>query len=228
MMETGQPAGVAGGGAEAPISVAVVEDDARLRDLLALLLDGTPGYACAGRYEGVEDALQRIPEPGPDVVLLDVHLPGERGSTGVKRLRAHFPRSQVVMLTVYAEDDLVFEAICNGAVGYMLKKTPPARLLEAIREARDGGAPMSPEVARRVLRLFHDGAVVPGPAGPALSPQELRFLRLLAEGHSYESAGANLDVSVNTVRKYVRSVYQKLHVHSRSEAVSKAIRAGLI
>jgi DNA-binding NarL/FixJ family response regulator len=210
------------------IAVAIIEDDAKMRDLLRLLLEGTPGYRCAAAFSSVEDALAGMPAPCPDVALLDVHLPGMRGSIGVEHLRERFPDLQVLMLTVYAEDDLVFEAICNGAVGYMLKRTPPSALLAAISEAHQGGAPMSPEVARKVLRVFRQLRPAPLDDPRTLTPQEIRLLRLLGEGHSYESAGANLEITVNTVRKHVRSIYEKLHVHSKSEAVSKAIRAGLI
>ena len=199
-----------------------------MRELLRQLLDGTEGFRCAAAFPSVEEALEGMPAPSPGIALLDVHLPGVRGSLGVKLLRERFPDLQVLMLTVYAEDDLVFEAICNGAAGYLLKRTPPADLLAAVREVHGGGAPMSPEVARKVLRVFRTLR----PAAPQmpgeLTPQELRLLRLLADGHSYESAGANLDITVNTVRKHVRSIYEKLHVHSKSEAVSKAIRAGWI
>lgn len=210
------------------ISVALVDDDARLRELLRLLLDSTPGYRCAAAFDSVERALRAMPSPTPDIVLLDVHLPGVRGSTGAGMLRERFPGLLVLMLTVYSEDDLVFEAICNGAVGYLLKRTPPAALLAAIAEAHGGGAPMSPEVARKVLGVFRTLRPTPRDETVGLTAQELRLLRLLGEGHSYESAGANLDITINTVRKYVRSIYEKLHVHSKSAAVSKAIRAGLI
>jgi DNA-binding NarL/FixJ family response regulator len=210
------------------ISVVIIEDDARMRDVVRLLLDGTPGYRCAAAFSSVEEALSLMPSPSPEIALLDVHLPGVRGSIGVKLLRQRFPELQVLMLTVYAEDDLVFEAICNGAVGYLLKRTPSHALLAAIAEARAGGAPMSPEVARKVLRVFRTLQPTPPGATNALTPQELRLLRLLGDGHSYESAGANLEITINTVRKHVRSIYEKLHVHSKSEAVSKAIRAGLI
>ena len=210
------------------ISVAIIEDDARMRDVVRLLLDGTPGYRCAAEFSSVEEALAHMPSPTPEIALLDVHLPGVRGSIGVKLLRERFPELPVMMLTVYAEDDLVFEAICNGAVGYLLKRTPYDALLAAVAEAHAGGAPMSPEVARKVLRVFRTLQPTPPGATNALTPQELRLLRLLGDGHSYESAGANLEITVNTVRKHVRNIYEKLHVHSKSEAVSKAIRAGLI
>jgi DNA-binding NarL/FixJ family response regulator len=212
----------------ATISVAVIEDDVRLGELLRLLLDGTPGYRCAAVFESVEEALASMASPPPDVALLDVHLPGMRGSIGVGLLRERFPALQVLMLTVYAEDDLVFEAICNGAAGYLLKRTPPASLLAAITEAHEGGAPMSPEIARKVLKFFRTQHPSPREQTTELTPQEVRLLRLLGDGHSYESAGLNLGITINTVRKYVRSIYEKLHVHSKAEAVSKAIRAGLI
>jgi DNA-binding NarL/FixJ family response regulator len=133
----------------------------------------------------------------------------------------------VLMLTVYSDEDKIFESICNGAVGYLLKKTPPARLLDAIREAASGGAPMSPEIARKVVTLFRKTAVAERPF-ESLTPQELRLLQLLADGHSYQAAAERLAISLNTVRSYIRNVYEKLHVHSKSEAVSKALRSGLI
>lgn len=212
----------------AEIPVAVVEDDARMRELLRLLLDGTPGFRCAATFPSVEMALQGMPDPPPAVLLLDINLPGIRGSAGVRLLREEFPSLQILMLTVYAEDDLLFEAVCHGAVGYLLKRTPPATLLAAITEAHEGGAPMSPEVARRILTVFRTLQPAPAPPDTPLTPQEGRLLRLMADGHGYESAGANLGITVNTVRKHVRSIYEKLHVHSKSEAVSKAIRSGLI
>jgi DNA-binding NarL/FixJ family response regulator len=209
------------------LRVAIVEDDRLTRDGLAALVDGTPGYRCVGRFGSVEDALRAPREPAADVMLLDVNLPGMTGSEGVVRLRQRFPSTEVLMLTVYADEDRVFESICNGAVGYLLKKTPPSRLLEALREAADGGAPMSPEVARRVVTLFRRTAAPPADTEP-LTPQELRLLQHLAEGHSYKTAADRLGISVNTVRSYVRNVYDKLHVHSKSEAVSKALRHRLI
>jgi DNA-binding NarL/FixJ family response regulator len=208
------------------IEVALVEDDSALADGLRLLIDGTEGYACTQVFRSVEDALQGL-RRATNVLLLDIHLPGMLGSEGVRLIRARFPATEVVMLTVYSQEDLVFESICNGACGYLLKQTPPAALLQAIAEASRGGAPMSPEIARKVVSLFRQ--VHPPPeVDHGLTPQETRLLGLLSEGHSYESAGANLNVSVNTVRNYVRSVYDKLHVHSKSEAVSKALRRGIL
>lgn len=212
---------------ETPIRVALVEDDRRLRDSLKTLLSGSPGFCCAAAAGSVEEALGQRVEPPPDVVLLDIHLPGTPGSIGARPLLEKWPHAVVLMHTVHEEDDKVFESLCNGAVGYILKRTPLARLLEAIREARDGGAPMSPEIARKVVTLFQRIAPPTGPRAQ-LAPQEVRLLGLLAQGRSYAGAAAELRVSVNTVRSYIRSVYEKLHVHTRSEAVSKALRSGLL
>jgi len=161
------------------------------------------------------------------VVLLDIHLPGILGSQAVPLVRERWPQVQVVMLTVYAEEDRILESLCNGASGYLLKKSAPDELLAAIRTAHEGGSPMSSEIARKVVALLRRTGAPALPAA-ALTAKETQLLGLLAEGHSYESAGANLDISLNTVRNHVRSIYEKLQVHSRSEAVSKALRGGLI
>ncbi|MEQ1757231.1 MAG: response regulator transcription factor [Vicinamibacterales bacterium] len=209
------------------LRVALVEDDRTTRDGLAMLINDAPGYTAVGQYASVEAALAGLRSGEADVMLLDVHLPGISGPEGVLLFRERFPGTAVLMLTVYAGEDKVFESICNGAVGYLLKKTPPAKLLEAIREAATGGAPMSPEVARKVVELFRR-MPVREPVEEPLTAQETRLLQLLADGHSYQAAASRLDISVNTVRSYVRTVYEKLHVHTKSEAVSKAIRRGMI
>ncbi len=209
------------------ILTAIVEDDRATREGLSLLIDGTPGYRCIGSYRSVEEALRPRSSEQPDVLLLDIHLPGMLGSEGVRVFKEKYPALQILMLTIYAEQDLVFESICNGASGYLLKKTPPAKLLEAIREAYEGGAPMSPEIARKVVVLFQKTGPPPK-LDEQLTPQEVRLLKLLAEGYSYQSAADQLNISLNTVRNYIRSIYEKLHVHSKSEAVSKALRSRLI
>ena len=213
--------------ASRPIGVAIVEDDTSLREGLGMLISGTPGYRLAGTFSSVESALASLPSGSPDVLLLDIHLPGMTGSEGVAPIRARNPSIQVLMLTVFVEEDKVFESICNGACGYLLKKTPPARLLEAIREAHEGGSPMSPEIARKVITLFRKTHAPVSPSS-RLTPHEVRLLKLLSDGHSYQSAGGQLDISINTVRNYIRSIYEKLHVHSKSEAVSKALKSRLI
>jgi len=209
------------------LPVAIVEDDRATLQGLRMLIDGTPGYRCVGAWGSVEEALARSPCDPPRVLLLDIDLPGMAGSDGVVPLLERHPELVVLMLTVYDEERDVFESICNGARGYLLKSTPPARLLEAIAEAAAGGAPMSPDVAYKVIRLFRRTGPPPR-IDVSLTERELELLGLLAEGHSYQAAGEAMGITVNTVRNHVRSIYDKLHVHSRSEAVSKAIRAGLV
>ncbi len=211
---------------DTPIRVAIVEDDRSTRDALMLIIDGTPGFACKEGFGSVEAALRRAPGPPLDVLLLDIELPGMPGSEGARLLRDQNPETAILMLTVFADDDTVFESIRNGAVGYLLKKTAPERLLSAIREVHNGGAPMSPEVARRVLELCRRTA--PSPLGAELTPRELRVLGLLADGHGYQAIADQLGISLNTVRNHVRNLYERLHVHTRAEAVNKAHRRGLL
>lgn len=210
-----------------PLRVALVEDDRRFREGLGMLVEGTPGFQLVGAFGSVEEALGRsLPEP-PQVLLLDIHLPGVLGSEGVRALSEKWPGVSPLMLTVFEEEDHIFTSLCNGAVGYLLKRTPPAKLLDAVREAHDGGSPMSPEIARKVIHLFRK---TPAPLSleETLSAQEIRLLALIAEGASYKVAGERLFISINTVRTHIRSIYEKLQVHTKSEAVSKAMRAGWI
>lgn len=209
------------------IKVAIVEDQRQTREGLAALVGGTPGYRTVGVWSSMEEALVKVEWEPPDVLLADIKLPGMSGIEGVRRLKARYPALPILMLTVYADNEHVFEAICGGACGYLLKDTPPTRLLDAIREACEGGAPMSAEIARRVVTMFQ--SIAPAKAEVHdLSPRELQVLRLLADGHSYKTAADALSVSVDTLRFHVRNIYEKLHVHSKSEAVLKAFRAGLL
>jgi DNA-binding NarL/FixJ family response regulator len=209
------------------IRVAIIEDDRPTREGLSLLIGGTSGLRCVASSTRVEELAAMPLVEEPDVLLVDIDLPGMSGSDGVPVLKAKYPRAQIVMLTVYADQDKVFQAICNGACGYLLKKTPPAKLLDAIREAHEGGAPMSPEIARKVVRLFQKTGL-PEKLDQRLTPQEVRLLQMLAEGYSYQGAAGQLSISINTVRNYIRSIYDKLHVHSKNEAVSKALRNRII
>jgi DNA-binding NarL/FixJ family response regulator len=209
------------------INVAIVEDERDIRECLSVLVNGTPGYSCTGSYRTMEEALAGMSHQLPDVVLSDIGLPGMSGIEGVKILKARYPQLLVLMLTVYDDDERIFDAMCAGACGYLLKKTPPARLLESLKEAVQGGAPMSPEVARRVIALFRE-IRPPDRADYQLTPHETRLLKLFVEGHNYKTAAAELHVSVNTVNFHVRSIYEKLQVHSRSEAVAKALLNRLV
>jgi DNA-binding NarL/FixJ family response regulator len=213
--------------ADTSLAVAVVDDDRGTREGLAALIGGTRGFRCVGTYASVEEALKRLADPAPDVLLLDIHLPGLSGSEGVRLLRDRCPRTQVLMLTVFAEEERVFESLCNGACGYLLKKTPPARLLESIVEAHTGGSPMSPDIARKVVVALQRRGRVDKP-DQALTPHEMRIVGMLADGDSYHDVGDRLGITVNTVRNYIRSIYEKLQVHTKSEAVSKALRGRLI
>ncbi len=209
------------------LAVAVVDDDRGTREGLAALIGGTPGFRCVRTCISVEEALTRLPESVPDVLLLDINLPGLSGSEGVRLLRDRCPQMQVLMLTVFADEERIFESLCNGACGYLLKKTPPARLLEAIAEAHAGGSPMSPDIARMVVLALQRPGRIDKPE-QALTPHELRIVRMLAEGDSYHEVGDRLGITVNTVRNYIRRIYEKLHVHTKSQAVSKALRGRLI
>ncbi len=202
-----------------------MEDDRATREGLAALIGGTPGFVCSGQFRSVEDALKTT--VSHDVILLDIHLTGMSGSSGVPLLAEKLPGVKIVMLTVFEGTEQVFESICNGACGYLLKKTPPAKLIEAISEARNGGAPMTPEIASKVVSLFRQFAPAPK-ADCQLTGREQEVLALLAEGFSYNGIGSRLGITANTVRNYIRTIYEKLHVHSRSEAVSKALRRRII
>jgi DNA-binding NarL/FixJ family response regulator len=208
------------------IRVAIIDDDAALVDGLGRIIDGAKGFLCVGAFRSVEEALPALATACPEVLLLDIQLPGVAGDEAIESLRGTCPGVEILMLTVFSDRARVFTSICNGANGYLLKSTPPAKLLDAIRSARAGGSPISPEIARQIIGLFQRTATPQPPV--ELTPQEQRVLSLLAEGYSYQSAADQMRVSVNTIRNYVRKVYEKLHVHSKSEAVSKALRRGVI
>jgi len=209
-----------------PTAVAIVEDDARVRESVRQIIDAEDDFRSRGAYGSAEQALRALGGAPADLLLLDIHLPGMEGSEAVRLFHERFPTMPIVMFTVFDDDRRIFTSICNGASGYVLKKTPPARLLEALRAARDGGAPMSPEIARRVVEVFR--RMRPRELAAPLTPTEVRLLGHLAEGLSYQSAAEMMGISINTVRDHVRVIYEKLHVHSKSAAVSKALRAGLI
>ncbi len=209
------------------IKVAIIEDHHKFRECLEFMLNNTAGYRCVASFCSMEEALEKIKFELPDVALVDIGLPGMSGVEGVRILKQRFPTLLLVMNTVYDDDERIFEALCAGASGYLLKKTPPTRLLESLNEAIGGGAPMSPEVARRVLTIFRQ-IRPPEHADYHLTPHEVRLLKLLVEGHSYKTAAARLGVSVKTISFHLQKIYEKLQVHSKSEAVAKAFRHRLV
>ncbi len=212
---------------ENPIKVAIIEDRREIRDGLSMMINFTEGFRCTGAFRSMEEAIQRLPHQLPDVVLSDIGLPGMDGIEGIRILKEQFPQLTILMLTVYDDNEKIFDALCAGACGYLLKKTPPARIVESLNEALAGGAPMSPEIARKVITLFRE-VRPPERVDYDLTPHELRLLKLLVEGHSYKSAAAALNVSVNTVSFHLKSIYEKLQVHSKSEAVAKALQNRLV
>jgi len=209
------------------IKVAIIEDRRDIREGLAMLINGTEGYHCTHAFRSMEDALEGIDRDLPNVVLADIGLPGMSGIEGIRILKERYRDLAMLMLTVYHDDDRIFDALCAGACGYLLKNTPPARLLASLEEAVRGGSPMSPEIARSVVALFRD-IRPPEKADYQLTPHETRLLKLLVDGHNYKTAAKELDVSVNTISFHMRHIYEKLQVHSKSEAVSKALRHRLI
>ena len=209
------------------IRVAIVEDETEIRQGLSQLIQGTAGYRCVGSYRSMEDALAKLGPEAPNVLLADIGLPGMSGVEGIGWLKKKFPEMAALVLTVYEEDAYIFEALCAGACGYLLKTTPPARLLEGIRESVEGGAPMSPSVARRVIQLFRD-VRPPKLADYALTPHETRLLQLLVEGHNFKSAAAEFGVTIHAISFHMRRVYEKLQVHSKSEAVAKVLREKIV
>jgi DNA-binding NarL/FixJ family response regulator len=209
------------------VNVMLIEDQREVREGLAVLINGSPGFSCRASFRTMEEALGAIGDRIPDVVLTDIGLPGMSGIEGIRLLKERYPHLPVVALTVYDDDEDIFDALCAGACGYLLKNVPPARLLESLNEVVSGGAPMSPEIARRVVNLFREFRT-PERAPHGLTQQEAELLRLMVEGHSYKTAAADLRISVSTVSFHLQNIYSKLQVHSKSEAVAKALRNRMV
>jgi DNA-binding NarL/FixJ family response regulator len=209
------------------LDVVLIEDVREVREGLSSLIDEAAGFRCLAACRTMEEAIESPAISRADVVLTDIGLPGMSGIEGIRVLQQRWPRVPVVALTVYDSDGQVFQALCAGASGYLLKNTPPDRLLAALREVAAGGAPMSPEVARRVLRLFREFQP-PAQASYRLTPQQHELLKLLVDGHHKKTAADALGISVNTVSFHLKHIYEKLQVHSKSEAVAKALRERII
>jgi DNA-binding NarL/FixJ family response regulator len=202
------------------ISVSIVEDDAEVRTSLARLIDGSSGCRCVSRHASAENALQEIPTIKPDVVLMDINLPGINGVECVRRLKPQLPATQIIMLTVYQNTENIFDALAAGATGYMLKQTPPDELLVAIREVHAGGSPMSSHIARKIVQSFRQVAP-PAPEAQSLTPREVQVLDLLARGFRYKEIAETTKTTYATVHTHIRHIYEKLQVRSRTEAVAR-------
>ena len=205
------------------IKVAIVDDDEGIRGSLSALIKRASGLKLTGEFANGETALREIPKNLPDVVLMDINLPGMKGYDCVRLLKGAHPAVQFLMLTVYEDSDSLFNSLRAGASGYLLKRTASARLLEAIRDVYDGGSPMTPQLARRVVQFFARPGGEDSPVSK-LTPGEKEFLDQLAKGYAYKEIADRMNISIDTVRSYVRTVYEKLHVHSRTEAVVKYLR----
>ena len=203
------------------IAVALVEDDDDIRESLALLIDGAPGFCCLNTYGDCETAIMGIRGEKPDVILMDIQLPGMSGIEGVERIKK-MTAVDIIMLTVHKDDELVFRALCAGASGYLVKNTKPERILEAIRDVYEGGAPMSSNIARMIVNSFRRTTQSP------LTPRETAVLAQLCKGQSYKMIADTLFISEQTVHFHIKNIYQKLQVHSKSEAVAVALRERLV
>ena len=211
------------------INVAIVEDNNTIREGLAALINGTEGYDCIGSFVDCESFLLNLKTLNVDVVLMDIALPGMNGIEGVKKAIVIKPDLDILMLTIYEESEVVFDALCAGACGYLVKKTPPSRLLEAIKEVNEGGSPMSSRIARQVIGAFKESKTVSNEFDEfTLSNREKEVLNRLADGNNYQEIAEQLLISVDTVRHHIKNIYKKLHVHTQSEAVAKAIRKKII
>ena len=206
-----------------PITVSIVEDNDQLRATLARVLNRTEGFQCASQFANAEDALKALPQEKPNVVLMDINLPGMNGVECARQLKQLSPETQVIMLTVYEDTENIFKALAAGATGYMLKRTPRAELLEAIRDVLKGGSPMTTHIARKVVQSFLRPAAA-SQATDDLSPREKEVLDCLAQGFLYKEIAEKLGISYETVHTYIRRIYEKLQVRTRTEAVAKFLR----
>ncbi|NNV57168.1 response regulator transcription factor [Limnovirga soli] len=205
------------------IKVAVFEDNKARRELLKMLLETSEGFVCTGAFENCQHIIKNIVGCLPDVILMDIDMPGVNGIEGLKIVHTQFPQVKVLMQTIFEEEEKIFEAILAGADGYILKKTPPLKLLDAMREVLDGGAPMTPTVARQVLHLFNNKHYKNTPDNFDLTEREHEILKLLVKGLSYKMIAAECNISYATVNSHISHIYEKLHVSNAAEAVAKAL-----
>jgi len=204
------------------IHVAIVEDEDEIRELFEKIIDRSPGFSCKHVFKDCESVIEVIKVVKPDVVLMDIQLPGMNGIEGITVLKAAVPDTDFIMLTIRDEEEMVFQSLCAGATGYLLKETPPVKLLAAIKEVREGGSPMSPGIARKIALSFQPASNNP------LTNREQEVLTWLADGDNYSTISSKLFISGNTVRAHIKNIYRKLQVNSRAEAIRSAIKRKLI
>lgn len=207
-----------------PITIAIVEDNDQLRGTLARVLNRTEDFQCVSQFGNAEDALRALPQEKPSVVLMDINLPGMNGVECVRQLKQLCPETQVIMLTVYEDTDNIFNALAAGATGYLLKRTPRAELIEAIRDVLKGGSPMTTHIARKVVQSFQRPIAAATQPAEELSPREKEVLDCLAQGFLYKEIADKLGIGYETVHTYIRRIYEKLQVRTRTEAVAKFLR----
>ncbi|TMI88437.1 MAG: response regulator transcription factor [Bacteroidetes bacterium] len=210
------------------IRVTLFEDNTQLREGLFSLIDSSDGLICGGAFSNCKRVLENIEETKPDVVLMDIELPGINGIEAVKMIKEKYPLTKILMETVFEDDEKVFQSICNGAEGYILKNTPPDEILNAIKEIHEGGAPMTPAIALKVMHMFRENLATTSGNIFNLSAREKEILKCLVEGMSYKMVADKCFISIETVRGYIKSIYEKLQVHSKSEAVVKALKRKIV
>ncbi|ULQ58009.1 response regulator transcription factor [Flavihumibacter rivuli] len=209
------------------IKVMVYEDNPQLREGLSMLINGSDGYEVVAAFKNCNNVVDEVEAFQPDVILMDIDMPGTNGIEGLKLIRQHNTTVKILMLTVFDDNKNVFEALKSGANGYLLKKTPPSRLLEYIHEAHTGGAPMTSSIATQVLRMFSD-IQLPQSEDYRLSEREKEVLQFLVNGYSYKMIASDMNISIDTVRSHIKKIYEKLHVNSKSEAVAKAFKDKIV
>ena len=210
------------------IRVAIFEDNKHLRESLYYLINGTPGFSCTGAYPDCNDAVFQITKDTPDVILMDIEMPGLNGIQGVKLIKSKFPQVHVLMQTIFHDENNIFDAICAGASGYILKSTTPAEYITAIKDVYNGGSPMTGAIARKVLELFQKNIQVEAKKDYQLTPKEKEMLQFMVQGKSFKMIAEAAGISYETVRTHMKNIYAKLHVNSNTEAVSKVLKEKLL
>ena len=210
------------------IRVCIFEDNTQLRESLFSLVDASDGFICVGTFANCEDVISKVSSVKPDVILMDIEMPVVSGIDAVKTVKGKFPEVKILMETIFEEDEKVFQSICNGAEGYILKNTPPEEILDAIKEIHEGGAPMTPAIALKVMRMFKQNLSANKDDSFNLSSREKEILKCLVEGMSYKLIAVNCFISIDTVHGHIKNIYKKLQVHSKSEAVVKAIKGRMV